>query len=62
MCLQGSSLNPTRMNESYDLIYGSAAAATGVSPINARYLLHYFSKNKQISTLINVSDSTYATS
>ncbi|RDX61851.1 Subtilisin-like protease SBT5.3, partial [Mucuna pruriens] len=37
MCLQGSSLNPIRMEHSYALIYGSAAAAAGVSATNASF-------------------------
>ncbi|KAG4988880.1 hypothetical protein JHK82_031214 [Glycine max] len=37
MCLQGSSLNPIRMEHSNGLIYGSAAAAAGVSATNASF-------------------------
>ncbi|XP_020215007.1 subtilisin-like protease SBT5.3 [Cajanus cajan] len=35
--LKGSSLNPIRMEQSYGLIYGSAAAAAGVSATNASF-------------------------
>jgi len=34
------------MKQSYGLIYGSAAAAAGVSAINARYSLCYVAKHK----------------
>lgn len=37
MYLQGLSLNPIKMEDSHGLIYGSAAAASGVSATNARY-------------------------
>ncbi|TKY67081.1 CO(2)-response secreted protease [Spatholobus suberectus] len=47
--LKGSSLNPIRMEHSYALIYGSAAAAAGVSVTNAS-----FCKNNTLDrTLIN---------
>jgi hypothetical protein len=37
MCLQGLSLNPIKMEDFHGLIYGSAAAASGVPATNARY-------------------------
>lgn len=40
LLFQGFGLNPTKSDNYYGLIPGSAAAAPGIPPRNARYLLH----------------------
>lgn len=54
MCLQGYSLNPIKMEHFHGLIYGSAAAASGVPATNARY----GNAHKLHRCYLNVSDST----
>jgi len=57
MCLQGYSLNPIKMEHFHGLIYGSAAAASGVPATNARYV-NADNAHKLHWCCLNVSDST----